>query len=89
MYDDAKSALTDCYQNLIYFQQYDPLELLNIAKRKQNHRISLIVPPKMKKSQITLYPLHRVESDKLKKTVSFEMPVKKEKLQSMMHGKYA
>ena len=64
-------------------------QLLNVAKRKQNHRIFGLVPPKVRKSQITLNPLQRSDSSKFTKTSSVEMPspMKKEKLQSIIEVK--
>lgn len=56
-YDEAKISLSDCYQSLIYFQKYDILQLLSVAKRKQNNRIFIIVPPKNRKVPIILNPI--------------------------------
>lgn len=83
VFEDNKSELTECYHSLIYQKKYDILFLLNLAKRKQNHRIYGLLPPKSRKSQITLNPLQRIDSTKLiKKTNSVEVPasVKREKL---------
>ena len=76
----------ECYQNLLYFQTYDVSQLLNTAKRKQNHRIYGILPPKVRKSQITLTPIQRSDSSKITKTssVEFPSPAKKDKLQSIL-----
>ena len=60
----------ESYQNLVYFQTYDPYQLLNIAKRKQNHRTFALVAPKVKKSQITLNPIQRSDSSRMNKTNS-------------------
>ena len=86
IYDDNKSSLVESYQNLIYFQTYDVSQLLNVAKRKQNHRIFSLVPPKVKKSQITLNPIIRSDSSKMNKTNSVEMPSpsKRDKLESII-----
>lgn len=69
-YEDNKIALSECYQNLIYFQNYNIAQFLALSIRKQNHRIYSLVPPKTKKTQLTLKPLIRLSSTDLKNRTS-------------------
>lgn len=70
LYEDNKLALTDCYQNLVYFQNFNVLELTTLALKKQNHRIFSIVPSRVKKNQIALKPIVRINSTEMRKTHS-------------------
>ncbi len=62
LYDENKLAITESYQNLVYFQNFNVYELISIAMKKQNNRIFSIVPSKAKKNHITLKPLIRLSS---------------------------
>lgn len=87
LYEDGKSALTDCYQNLVYFQNYNLIELVTLATRKQNLRIYSILPPKVRKVQVTLKPIIRMSSTELKKSHSID--VSKEKAAELISKKLA
>lgn len=77
LYEDNKAVLTDCYQNLVYFQNYNVVQLINVAVKKQNHRIYSVLPARIKKNQISLKPLIRLNSSEVKKTQSIDLKTKK------------
>ena len=70
---------------MLYFRDYDLFQLLSVAKRKQNHRIYCLIPPKARKSQITLNPILRADSSKIVKRNSAEHPSpQQEKVKSII-----
>ena len=87
MYEDNKLTLTDCYQNLVYFQNFNVLEFLTLSNKKQNHRIYTIIPVKIKKNQVSLKPLTRLNSTELKKTHSIEVKPKKDDMSEIINKK--
>ena len=87
-YQDGKTALTDCYQNLIYFQNYNVHEIFLLAIRKQNHRIFSVIPPKTRKVQVTLKPITRMSSTDLRKSHSIQIkPMNKDAMAELLNKK--
>ena len=90
LYEDGKAALTDCYQNLIYFQNFNVYDLLTLAIRKQNHRIYTVLPPKTRKIQVTLKPITRTSSTDFKKCHSIDVqPLNQDKITDLLNKKLA
>lgn len=69
-YEDNRLILTEYYQNFIYQQNFNVVELFILATKKQNYRIWTIIPPKVKKNQIALKPIARLNSVEFKRTHS-------------------